>query len=321
MVVAMDNIINIGKKAVEDEISALEKLKSSLDESFEKAVNLILKTKGKVVITGIGKSGLIGKKISSTLSSTGTPSFFLHPAEAIHGDLGMIEKDDLIVAISNSGETPELLAIIPILKRWGNRIVSITNKKDSTLAKYSDVVLFLNIDKEACPLNLAPTSTSTATLVLGDALAITLLTLKNFRPEDFARFHPGGSLGKKLLKVHQIMKTDLPLVYEDTPLKEAIITISEKGLGAALVLDKENNLTGIITDGDLRRFINKGESIDKSFSYLAMTRNPKVAYKDWYVLQALETIERYNITVLPVVENNKPIGILHIHDILKSGVV
>lgn len=321
VVVVMDNIVSIGKKAIEDEISALEKLKSSLDESFEKAVNLILQTEGKVVITGIGKSGLIGKKISSTLSSTGTPSFFLHPAEAIHGDLGMVGREDLIVAISNSGETPELLAIIPILKRWGNKIISITNKKDSTLAKYSDVVLFLNIDKEACPLNLAPTSTSTATLVLGDALAITLLTLRNFKPEDFARFHPGGSLGKKLLKVHQIMKTDLPLVYEDTPLKEAIITISEKGLGAALVLDKENNLTGIITDGDLRRFINKGESIDKSFSCQAMTKNPKVAYKDWYVLQALEIMERYNITVLPVVENNKPVGILHIHDILKSGVV
>ncbi len=321
VVVAMDSVVNIGKKVVEDEILALEKLKSSLDESFEKAVSLILQTEGKIVVTGIGKSGLIGKKISSTLSSTGTPSFFLHPAEAIHGDLGMVEKDDLIIAISNSGETPELLAIIPILKRWGNKIISITNKKDSTLAKYSDVVLFLNIDKEACPLNLAPTSTSTATLVLGDALAITLLTLRNFKPEDFARFHPGGSLGKKLLKVHQIMKTDLPLAYEDTPLKESIITISEKGMGAVLVLDKENNLTGIITDGDLRRYINKGGSIDESFSYQAMTKNPKVAYKDWYVLQALEVMERYNITVLPVVENNKPIGILHIHDILKSGAV
>jgi arabinose-5-phosphate isomerase len=190
-------ILDIAKKTIDEEINALNRLKDSLDENFEKAVNLILNCKGKVIITGIGKSGIVGKKISSTFSSTGTPSFFLHPVEAIHGDLGMVEKEDLILAISNSGETPELIAIIPILKRWGNKIISITNKKDSTLAKYSDVVLHLNVEKEACPLNLAPTSTSTATLVLGDALAVALLTLRGFKEEDFARFHPGGSLGKK----------------------------------------------------------------------------------------------------------------------------
>jgi arabinose-5-phosphate isomerase len=314
-------ILDIAKKTIDEEINALNRLKDSLDENFEKAVNLILNCKGKVVITGIGKSGIVGKKISSTFSSTGTPSFFLHPAEAIHGDLGMVEKEDLILAISNSGETPELIAIVPILKRWGNKIISITNKKDSTLAKYSDVVLYLNVDKEACPLNLAPTSTSTATLVLGDALAVALLTLRGFKEEDFAKFHPGGSLGKKLMKVEHIMRKDLPLSYTDTPLREAIIEMSEKGLGAVLIVDKNNNLVGIITDGDLRRFINKGGSIDNSLAKDVMTKNPKVAEKHWYVLQALELMERYNITVLPVVENSKPIGIVHIHDILKSGVI
>jgi Predicted signal-transduction protein containing cAMP-binding and CBS domains len=183
------------------------------------------------------------------------------------------------------------------------------------------VVLYLNVDKEACPLNLAPTSTSTATLVLGDALAVALLTLRGFKEEDFAKFHPGGSLGKKLMKVEHIMRKDLPLSYTDTPLREAIIEMSEKGLGAVLIVDKNNNLVGIITDGDLRRFINKGGSIDNSLTEDAMTKNPKVAEKHWYVLQALELMERYNITVLPVVENSKPIGIVHIHDILKSGVI
>ena len=314
-------IIDLGKQTIEEEIRALNRLKESLDENFEKAVKLILDTEGKVIITGMGKSGLIGKKIAATLSSTGTPAFFLHPAEALHGDLGMVEKKDLIVAISNSGETPELLAIIPILKRWGNKIIAITNKKDSSLTKYADVSLFLNVDKEACPLNLAPTSSSTATLVLGDALAVALLKLRNFTPENFAMFHPGGSLGKKLMKVADIMRRDLPIVYEDTPLKEAVIVMSEKGLGSTLVLDKNNNLTGIITDGDLRRFINKGKSIDNSLSKDAMTKNPKTASSDWLVLQALELMERHNITVLPVVEDQKPVGIIHIHDILKSGVI
>ncbi len=314
-------IIEIGKQTIEEEIRSLYRLKESLDESFEKAVNLILQTEGKVIITGMGKSGLIGKKIASTMASTGTPSFFLHPAEALHGDLGMVEKKDLIIAISNSGETPELMAIIPVLKRWGNKIIGITNKKESSLAKQSDVVLYLNIDKEACPLNLAPTSSSTATLVLGDALAVALLKKRNFKSEDFAMFHPGGSLGKKLMKVNQIMRKDLPVVYQDTPLKEAVLVISEKGLGATLVLDAEGNLSGIITDGDLRRFINRGKSIDNSLSKDAMTQNPKTANPDWLVLQALELMEKYNITVLPIVENSKPVGIIHIHDILKSGVI
>jgi arabinose-5-phosphate isomerase len=319
----MGESLEIGRKVLEEEKRALERLIEGLDKSFEEAVNLILNTKGKVIITGMGKSGLIGKKISATLSSTGTPSVFLHPAEAIHGDLGVISKEDIILAISNSGETPELLAIIPTIKRWGNKIISITNNPNSTLAKLSDIHLNLNIDKEACLLNLAPTSSSTATLALGDALAVAVYTAKGFTAEDFAKYHPGGSLGKKLMKVKEIMHTGekLPLVKPNTPLKEAVIEISQKGFGATLVVDDENNLVGIITDGDLRRFINKGGSIDNSKAVDIMTKEPKYITEDKYVLEALEIMERYNITILPVLYGKKPIGIIHLHDILKSGVI
>ncbi|ACO03325.1 MAG TPA: KpsF/GutQ family sugar-phosphate isomerase [Persephonella sp.] len=313
----------IGKKVLEEERNALQKTLSALDNNFDKAVELILNTKGKVVVTGMGKSGLVGKKIAATLASTGTPSFFLHPAEAIHGDLGMISKEDIVLAISNSGETPELLAIIPTIKRWGNKVISITNNKNSTLAKESDIHLYLNIEREACPLNLAPTSSSTATLALGDALAVALLEMRGFTAEDFARFHPGGSLGRKLMRVSEIMHRgeELPVVHPETELKETVIVMSEKGFGAALIINKDGDLTGIITDGDLRRFIKKGGSIDRSLTEEAMTVNPKYINKDILVVEALEIMERYNITVLPVVEDKKPVGLVHLHDILKSGVI
>jgi len=318
------NPLEIGKKVLKDEKEAISSVIEALDKSFIEAVNLILNTKGKLIITGMGKSGLIGKKLSATFSSTGTPSFFLHPAEAIHGDLGVISKDDTILAISNSGETPELMAIIPTVKRWGNKIISITNNPNSSLAKHSDIHLFLNVKKEACPLNLAPTSTSTATLALGDALAVAVFEMRGFTAEDFAKYHPGGSLGKKLMKVREIMHTgeEIPIVYPNTSLKNTVLVISEKGFGATFVVDsEEGNLIGIITDGDLRRFINKGGSIDKSKAEDVMTKNPKYIDGNKLVLEALEVMERYNITVLPVVENGKPIGLIHLHDILKSGVV
>ncbi|NPA52987.1 MAG: KpsF/GutQ family sugar-phosphate isomerase [Aquificae bacterium] len=318
-----EKIINIGKKVIQEEKEALEQTKEAIDENFAKAVKIILKTKGKVIVTGMGKSGLIGQKIAATLSSTGTPAFFLHPAEAIHGDLGVISKEDIILAISNSGETPELLNIIPTIKRWGNTVIAITNNKNSSLAKQSDIHLFLNVKKEACPLNLAPTSTSTSTLALGDALSVALLELRGFREQDFAQLHPGGSLGKKLMKVEEIMHTgdELPIVYPDTPLRETVLIMSEKGFGAALVVDKDKNLVGIITDGDLRRFLESGGSIDNCLTEKPMTKNPKYVTKDRLVVEALELMERYNITVLPVVENGKPVGIIHLHDILKAGVV
>jgi len=315
--------IDVGRRVLTEEKNAIESLISSLDDSFNKAIEEILKVKGKVVVTGMGKSGLIGKKIAATLASTGTPSFFLHPAEAIHGDLGMISKEDLVLAISNSGETPELLAIIPTIKRWGNKIVSITNNPESTLAKESDIHLFLNVKKEACPHNLAPTSSSTATLALGDALAIALLEMRGFTPEDFARLHPGGSLGRKLMKVAEIMHKgdELPIVYPETPLKETVIVMSEKGFGASFIVDRDGNLIGIITDGDLRRFIKKGGSIDRGLTEEGMTKNPKSIKSEMLVVEALEIMERYNITVLPVVDDKKPIGLVHLHDILKSGVI
>jgi len=316
------SIVETGRKAVEEEIKALNRLKDALDKNFEKAVKLLLNTKGKVIITGMGKSGLIGRKISATLASTGTPSFFLHPAEAIHGDLGMVSREDTVIAISNSGETPELLAIIPTIKRWGNPVIAITNNPDSTLAKESDIHLFLNTEKEACPLNLAPTSSSTATLALGDALAIALLKERGFTEKDFAVFHPGGSLGKKLMKVSEIMHKgeELPVVYPDTPLKETVVVMSEKGFGCALV-EKNQKLYGIVTDGDLRRFIKNGGSIDKSLTKDAMTKNPKSTSEDTLVLEALEIMEKHNITVLPVTKDGKIVGLVHMHDILKSGVI
>ncbi len=315
--------LKIGKRVLEEEKKAIENLIDALDENFKKAVETIATTKGKVIVTGMGKSGHVGQKIAATLASTGTPAFFLHPAEAIHGDLGMISKGDVILAISNSGETPELLAIIPTIKRWGHKIISITNNPESTLSKESHIHLFLNVEREACPHNLAPTSSSTATLALGDALAIALLELKGFTPEDFARFHPGGSLGKKLMKVSEIMHTGekLPLVKPETPLKETVVIMSEKGFGCAVVTDENELLKGILTDGDLRRFIKKGGSIDTGKTAEAMTLSPKTVSKEMLVIEALEIMERYNITVLPVVENNKPIGLIHMHDILKSGVI
>ncbi|WP_457639602.1 KpsF/GutQ family sugar-phosphate isomerase [Persephonella sp.] len=317
------NPVEIGKKVLQEEKKALEDLIDAVDENFQKAVELILNAEGKVIVTGMGKSGHIGQKIAATLASTGTPSFFLHPAEAVHGDLGMLSKGDVVLAISNSGETPELLAIIPTIKRWGHKIIGITNNKNSTLAKECDVHLFLNVKREACPLNLAPTSSSTSTLALGDALAVALLEMRGFTAEDFARFHPGGSLGKKLMKVEEIMHTgeELPLVKPETPLKETVIVMSEKGFGCAVAVDDSGMLAGIITDGDLRRFIKKGGSIDRSTTGEAMTKNPKTARKNMLVVEALELMERYNITVLPVVENGKPEGIIHMHDILKSGVI
>ncbi len=316
-------ILEIGKKVIEEEREALKGTEEAIDENFIKAVRLIYNIKGKLVVTGMGKSGLVGQKIAATLASTGTPSFFLHPAEAIHGDLGMISKEDAVLAISNSGNTPEIVAIIPTIKRWGNPIIAITNNKESKLAKESDIHLFLNVKREACRLNLAPTSSTTATLALGDALAVALLEMRGFTSEDFGQFHAGGSLGKKLMRVAELMHKgdELPIVHPDTPLKEAVLVMSEKGFGAALVVDTEGKLVGILTDGDIRRFIQSGGSIDKCLTQKPMTKNPKTITKDRLVVEALQIMEKYNITVLPVVEDGRPIGIIHLHDILKSGVI
>ncbi len=288
-----------------------------LDENFVKAVKLLLNTKGRVVLTGVGKSGLICKKIAATLSSTGTPSFFLHPTDAAHGDLGMLRGEDAVIAVSHSGETPELLSIVPLIKSFGIPVIAITSSLDSTLARLSDIVLNLGVKKEACPYNLAPTTSTTATLALGDAIAITLMKLKGFSSRDFARLHPGGKLGIRLSKVKEIMRKgeELPIVSPETPLKDAILEISSKKLGATLVVDKEK-LVGIITDGDLRRAFERGVDF-KTPAGEVMTKEPKVIDEESFGEEALELMELNKITVLPVVdERGKVVGIVHLHDIL-----
>jgi len=317
-------ILNIAKRTIDIELETLFDLKESLDHSFIKAVEILYHCKGKVIFTGIGKSGHIARKISSTFSSTGTPSIFLHPAEAIHGDLGIIDKEDVLVIISNSGETEEIINIIPYLKFLNVPIICITGNINSTIAQKSDVVIDIKIKREACPFNLAPTSSTTAILVLGDALAITLMELKGFTKEQFAKLHPGGLIGKRLKKVMDIMHSGdrIPIVYEDMTMKEAIIEITSKGFGATAVLDKNQNLIGIITDGDLRRYIEKGNDLNNGSVKNAMTRNPKTIKYNETVGDALNLMEKYKITVLLVLDdNNKLIGILHLHDILREGIL
>jgi len=318
-----NKIIEIAKRTIDIELETLLNLKESLDDSFVKAIEILYNCKGKVILVGIGKSGHIARKISSTLSSTGTPSIFLHPAEAVHGDLGIIEKEDVVIFISNSGETEEIINLIPYLKFLNVPVITITGNPNSTLAQKSDVVIDIKIKREACPFNLAPTSSTTAILVLGDAIAIVLMELKGFTKEQFAKLHPAGLIGKRLKKVYEIMHTDrIPFVYDDMSIKSAIIEITSKGFGATAVLDRNNNLVGIITDGDLRRYIEKGYDLNNGSVKDAMTKNPKTIKYNETVGEALNLMEKYKITVLLVLdENNKLVGIVHLHDILRAGIL
>jgi arabinose-5-phosphate isomerase len=317
-------ILETAKKVIETEIEQLKRLKHCLNKDFERAVELILNCEGKVVVTGIGKSGIIGKKIAATLASTGTPSFFLHPAEALHGDLGMVSKGDIVIAISNSGQSAEVLNMLPYFKRLGVPVIAITNNPDSELAKHSDVVLNLCVEKEACPLKLAPTSSTTNTLVLGDALAVAVMKLRGFTKEDFALRHPAGSLGRKLKLVKDLAHFDpreVPIVYENTPMREVVLEISSKGFGATAVVNNEGKLVGIITDGDLRRFVQRGGDFNRDLAKDVMTKNPKTAKPQELAMEALKRMEDNKITVLIVVdEENRPVGILHIHDIMREEV-
>jgi len=277
-----------------------------------------------VIVTGIGKSGIIGKKIAATLASTGTPAFFLHPAEALHGDLGMISKGDVVIAISNSGQSAEVLAMLPYIKRLGIPLIAITNNPQSELAKRADVVLKLCVEKEACPLSLAPTSSTTNTLVLGDALAVVLMKLKGFTEKDFGLRHPAGSLGRKLKTVGDVghfNPEEIPIVHENTPMKDVVLEISSKGFGATAVVNDEGKLVGIITDGDLRRFVQRGGDFNRERAKDVMTKTPKVAKRDELAATALKRMEDNKITVLIVVdEDNRPIGIVHIHDIMRNEI-
>jgi len=310
-------ILEEGRRVLTEEARALERLAESLGDSFVKAVKIISQTKGRVVLTGVGKSGLICKKIAATLSSTGTPAFFLHPTDAAHGDLGMLRGEDTVIAVSNSGESKELLSVIPIIKSFGIPVIGITSNPNSSLARLSDLVINLLVEKEACPLNLAPTTSTTATLALGDAIAVALMKLKGFKPEDFARLHPGGKLGIRLSKVKELMRTgdEIPKVSPETPLKEAIFEISAKKLGATLVVN-EDKLIGIVTDGDLRRAFERGATLGTPVHKI-MTPSPKTINEESFAEEALKKMELYKITVLPVVNAEGEVaGVIHLHDIL-----
>lgn len=318
-----EEVLQRAKEVLRIEKEGLEELIKTLDFSFVDAVECILNTRGRVVITGVGKSGLIGRKISATLSSTGTPSFFLHPVEALHGDLGMVIPDDLLLAISYSGNTLEVCELAAILKRRNLKIISFTGNPQSRLANLSDIVVNIKIPREACPFNLAPTTSTTATLALGDALAICLLELKGLSSIDFRKNHPGGSLGERLkIKVREIMLVGekIPVVSVGTPLEVAIEEIDKKRLGCVLIIDKLQNLLGIITDGDLRRILLKYKSFKNLKVEEVMTKKPKVIEENSLAYEALELMEKHLITVLPVVNyDQKLVGILHLHDILGKG--
>lgn len=322
----MENILDIAKKVLRTEADAVVGLIEKLDSNFEKAIDIIFRSKGRVVVTGMGKSGLVGKKIAATLASTGTPAFFLHPAEATHGDLGMVTADDVIIAISNSGETEELVGLIPFLKRFNVSLISMTGNPDSTLSKAADVTLDVSVKEEACPLGIVPTASTTATLAMGDALAVALLIKRGYKEEDFAFFHPGGSLGKKLfIKVKDLMHAgeSLPVVSQDTPMTKAVMEISSKRLGVTIVTGSNNRILGIITDGDLRRGIEKwGKAVFDMKAGEVMTENPKTISEDELAAKALSIMESKSITSLVVPdEDGKAKGIIHLHDILKQGIV
>lgn len=321
-------IIEQARQVLKTEAAAIERLIPLIDGQFTAAVRLILECKGRVIVTGMGKPGLVGRKIAATMASTGTPAFFLHPAEGIHGDLGMVTAEDVVLALSNSGETGEIVGILPTLKRIGVPIIALCGQEESTLAKTADIFLDVSVEQEACPLGLAPTSSTTATMALGDALAVVLLAERKFTRENFALYHPGGSLGRKLLlTVERVMHSggDNPVVTLDKTVKEALFVMTAKGLGATSVVDAQGKLTGLVTDGDIRRGLERGhEFLDKPVTEL-MTKNPRTITADKLAAQALHTMEKNKprpITVLPVVDGEeRAIGIIHLTDLLRQGVV
>ncbi len=320
------DIIEIGKKVLKTEAEAVSALIERIDGRFERAVEMIFCSRGRVVVTGMGKSGLVGKKIAATLASTGTPAFFMHPAEASHGDLGMVTSDDVVIAISNSGETEELAGLVPFLKRFSVGLIAMTGNAESTISRAADVDLDISVKEEACTLGIVPTASTTATLAMGDALAVALLLKRGFREEDFALFHPRGSLGKKLfIKVKDLMHSGkaLPLTPPDTSLMAAVIEISSKRLGVTVVADEDRKVLGIITDGDVRRGIERwGKDFFDMKAEEVMTKNPKSIPEEELAAKALSVMERHAIAVLVVPDaQNRISGVIHLHDILKQGIV
>ena len=321
----MQNFKQLAKNVIEIEQQAIAELVQYIDDSFELACQLMFHCKGRVIVIGMGKSGHIGGKIAATLASTGTPAFFVHPGEASHGDLGMITSNDVVLTISNSGETSEVLAIIPVIKRIGAKLISMTGNADSTLAKLADTHICIKVSTEACPLGLAPTSSTTATLVMGDALAVALLNARDFTANDFALSHPGGSLGRRLLlRLSDIMHKDerIPIVSEQAFIKDALVEMSLKGLGMTAVVDSDNILVGLFTDGDLRRILDAEINIHQDSITSVMTKNPLVAKQDMLAAEALKIMEDKKINGLIIVnDNNQPIGAMNMHDLLSSGVL
>ncbi len=310
------------KKTILSESLSISKLADFLDDNFVEAVQKIYQSKGRLVVTGIGKSAIIAQKMVASFNSTGTPSLFLHAAEAIHGDLGMLQKEDSVICISKSGNSPEIKVLVPLLKRFDNLLIAITGNMSSYLAQGADIVLNTTVESESCPNNLAPTNSTTAQLVMGDALAVCLMEMRDFKAEDFAVYHPGGALGKKLLlRVKDMLENSLkPMVAPDAPIKKVIFEISEKRLGVTAVVEN-NKVIGIITDGDIRRMLNDRDSFADLTAKDIMTKNPKTTTSEAMVIDAFHLMENFKITQLVVVDDSEFKGVLHLHDILKEGII
>jgi arabinose-5-phosphate isomerase len=318
-----NEILKTGKSVVKIEAEVVASLEASINTEFVKAVNTIYESMGRVVLTGMGKSGLIARKIVSTLNSTGTAAIYLHPTDAVHGDLGMVRKDDVVIIISKSGSTDEIARLMPMFKRLGVKLIAMSGNPDAPLVKESDIFLNIHVQEEACPHDLAPTSSTTATLVMGDALSVALLQKRGFTAEDFALLHPGGSLGKRLsLKIDEIMTKGegVPVVKESSSIKDIILEMTSKRLGTTCVVDKNGKLSGIITDGDLRRLLEKTMDVKDLVAVDIMSKNPKVTEKDYLASFALQIMENHKITSLVVTDRDKkPIGIVHLHDLVNLG--
>ena len=317
-----EDIINIARQTITEEAAAVAKLTDYIDDDFTQAVDYILHSKGRVVITGIGKSAIIANKIVATMNSTGTPAIFMHAADAIHGDLGIIQQEDVVICISKSGNTPEIKVLVPLLKRGNNKLIAITSNKGSVLAQQADWVLYAHVEKEACPNNLAPTTSTTAQLVLGDALAVCLLEMKHFGSSDFAKYHPGGALGKRLyLKVSDIVvHNQKPEVSPDTDIKKVIVEISAKMLGVAAVID-QGNIVGVVTEGDIRRMLSKTDTIKGLTAKDIMSVRPKTIDFDSLAIDALNLMEKNKITQLLVTQDGKYAGIIHLHNLIQEGLL
>ncbi len=317
------SIKQVALRTIELEARSVAGLASFINDDFEKSVNAIAACKGRVVVSGIGKSAVIAQKIVATFNSTGTPSVFMHAADAIHGDLGMVQQDDIVIVISKSGESPEIKVLVPLVRNFGNILIGMVGSIDSYLAKNATIVLNTTVEQEACPNNLAPTTSTTAQLVMGDALAVCLMELKGFQTDDFAKFHPGGMLGKKLyLRVADLYEdNEKPKVFSGQSLKEVIVEMTKKRLGITAVVNKENDLLGIITDGDLRRMLEKNTAIDKIIADDIMTKSPQSIGPDEMAVAALELLRKKGISQLAVMEGGKYLGIIHLHDLIREGLI